>query len=350
MTRLLNFNDEENFKKNAEIAGEVLRNGGLVAFPTETVYGLGANALCEKAVKSIFDAKGRPSDNPLIVHIAEKNDAEKYVKCVPETAKKIMDAFWPGPISIIMKKKDIIPDCVSAGLDTVALRMPTHIAARAIIKASKVPVAAPSANISGKPSPTNAKHVLDDMNGKIDIVADGGCCEVGIESTVIDVTQQPPVILRPGKITAEMLIPVIGEVVAPKGTQVNDVKVAKCPGMKYTHYSPNADVYVAECGKNVSKQKIENIINTYGKGKCAVLDCGLFKEDDFSDIQYINCGEKSDIYAERLFSSLRKCDELGSDTVFALICFADELADSVRNRLYKSAGNKIINIAENAKI
>lgn len=344
MTQLLDFKDEKNFKKNAEIAGKVLRDGGLVAFPTETVYGLGANALCEDAVKNIFKAKGRPSDNPLIVHIAEKEDVEKYVKHVSETSKKIMDAFWPGPISIIMKKKEIIPDCVSAGLDTVAIRMPTHRAAREIIKQSGVPVAAPSANTSGKPSPTEAKHVLNDMAGKIDIIADGGKCDVGIESTVIDVTVEPPVILRPGKITATMLEPVIGRVISPSGRKVNDVKVAKCPGMKYTHYSPEADVYVIECDKNVSFREVKNLIDKYKKDKYVVLDCGLFDENKFSLGNYIDCGKTSDIYAERLFSSLRKADDLKADTVFALICFADELSDSVRNRLYKSAGNKILNL------
>ena len=344
MTRLLDFNDEKNFFKNAEIAGEVLKNGGLVAFPTETVYGLGANALCEKAVKNIFKAKGRPADNPLIVHVAKKEDVEKFVQFVPETAKKIMDAFWPGPISIIMKKKDIIPDCVSAGLSTVAVRMPVHKAARAIIEKAGVPVAAPSANTSGKPSPTTAKHVADDMDGKIDIIADGGACSVGIESTVIDVSVNPPVILRPGKITAHMLKDVIGDVVSPKGTAVNDVKVAKCPGMKYTHYSPNAEVYVIECKKDTTREEICKTIEKYKKGKCVVLDCGLFKKEDFGGFEYIDCGETSDIYAERLFFSLRSADDLKADTVFALICFADELSDSVRNRLYKSAGNKIINI------
>lgn len=344
LTCLLKFDDEAVFEKKAEIAGEILKNGGLVAIPTETVYGLGANAFDETAVKSIFKAKGRPSDNPLIVHVADFETVKKIVKKIPPKAKMLMEAFWPGPISIIMEKSDAIPNCVSAGRSTVAVRMPDHKVALAIIKASGVSVAAPSANTSGKPSPTEARHVLDDMNGKIDMVADGGSCEVGIESTVIDMTADVPVILRPGKITANMIREVIGDVISPDIT-LSDRDVPKCPGMKYTHYSPEANVYVVECEKSLKKETLCKIIDEFGNGKNGILDCGIFEEGEFC-AEYIDIKATSDEYANGLFGALREFDERKTDTVFALICFKDELSLSVRNRLYKAAGNKIIRADE----
>ena len=344
LTKLLKFDDEKYFYKNAEIAGEILKNGGLAAIPTETVYGLGANAFDAEAVKNIFKAKGRPNDNPLIVHVADIQMVEKIVTEIPPKAKMLMDAFWPGPLSIIMKKQDIIPDEVSAGLSTVAVRMPEHKVALEIIKASGVCVAAPSANTSGRPSPTEAKHVLADLGDKIDAIADGGRCRVGIESTVIDMTSPVPVILRPGGITANMIREVIGQIKAPE-IRLKDDDTPKCPGMKYQHYSPEAEVYVIECAKSIKKSEVEKIIDIYGNGKNGILDCSLFCADDFLG-EYIDCGDTSEKYAGELFAALREFDIRKCDTVFALICFDDELSDSVRNRLYKAAGNKIIKTEE----
>ncbi len=347
LTRLLSFENKQLFEENAKVAGEILRCGGLVAFPTETVYGLGANALDGKCVKKIFAAKGRPSDNPLIVHVADMKSVEALVLEIPPKAKLIMDNFWPGPISIIMKKSKLIPSEVSAGLDTVAIRMPDNEIALAIIKEAGVPVAAPSANTSGKPSPTLAAHVVGDMDGKIEAVADGGECAVGIESTVIDCTAQIPVVLRPGGVTKKMLEGVIGEVVFPE-VKINDSDVPKCPGMKYTHYSPDAEVYVVECGKNISFDRLGKIIEKYKNGRLGILDCGIFEgaKPDFEYDEYINCGNNSKKYAAGLFKALREFDKRGVSCVFALINFSDELSNSVRNRLYKSAGNKIIKVNE----
>lgn len=345
LTKLLKFDTKQLFEENTKIAGEILKNGGLVAIPTETVYGLGANALDEKAVKNIFKAKGRPSDNPLIVHVADIKTVEKIVLNIPDKAKKLMEAFWPGPLSIIMKKSALIPDVVSAGLDTVAVRMPEHPIALKIIKESGVPVAAPSANTSGRPSPTEAKHVFFDMEGKIDAVADGGKCRVGIESTVIDMTSDVPVILRPGEITASMIKKVIGGQVRSPKVKIKDDDTPKCPGMKYEHYSPKADVYVIECMKDATKNQIIELAEIYGQHDTGILDCGIFDEKTFS-FEYIDGGDTSEKYAAELFSALREFDERGCKTVFALICFDDELSDSVRNRLYKSAGNKIIKTGE----
>ncbi len=344
LTKLLEFDNENIFYKNAEFAGEILRNGGLVAIPTETVYGLGANAFDREAVKNIFKAKGRPNDNPLIVHVADVGMVENIVDEIPPKAKVLMDAFWPGPLSIIMKKRDVIPSEVSAGLSTVAVRMPEHKVALEIIKASGVCVAAPSANTSGRPSPTEAKHVLADLGDKIDAIADGGRCRVGIESTVIDMTQEIPAILRPGGITANMIREVIGEIKAPE-IRLKDDDTPKCPGMKYEHYSPEAEVYVIECSKNIRKTAVEEVVNIYGKGKIGILDCSVFNTDTFCH-EYIDCGDTSQKYACELFAALREFDIRKCDTVFALIYFDDQLSDSVRNRLYKAAGNKIIKTDE----
>lgn len=231
-TELLTVNDE-NIKK----AGRIIADGGLVAFPTETVYGLGANALNDEAVKNIYKAKGRPSDNPLIVHVADKADIARLVKEIPPKAEKLINAFFPGALTIIMNKSDLIGKTVSGGLDTVAVRMPKNEIAHKLILESGCPIAAPSANTSGLPSPTRAKYVIDDMMGKIDAIIDGGDCEYGVESTVITLASEPPVLLRPGAVTKEMIESVIGEItVAPAVLEgMKDDEVAASPGMKYKH-------------------------------------------------------------------------------------------------------------------
>ena len=233
-------------KTQVEVAAEILKNGGVVGIPTETVYGLAADALNGKAVEKIFKAKGRPMDNPLIVHVSDFSDIEKYnlVSEIPEKAKSLAKAFWPGPLTMIMKRTDVIPPEVSAGLDTVAIRFPSHPVAQEIIRAAKTPLAAPSANLSGSPSPTTARHVLNDMDGKIDAVLDGGACEVGVESTVITLATDVPRVLRPGGITVEQLREVLGEVEVDDAVihQLPEGATAASPGMKYKHYAPKANV------------------------------------------------------------------------------------------------------------
>ena len=237
-----------NSKQDIQTAGKLLKDGELVAIPTETVYGLAADALNGEAVANIFKAKGRPMDNPLIVHIADLSQVDDLVAFVPPVLEDLAKAFWPGPLTVIMEKSDLIPDEVSAGLDTVAIRMPSHPDARAIIKAAGTPLAAPSANTSGMPSPTTAAHVLHDMDGKIAAVVDGGPCEVGVESTVLTLCTRVPRILRPGRVTPEDLFDVLGEVEVDDAVlgQLAEGAVAASPGMKYKHYSPKAEVYIVD--------------------------------------------------------------------------------------------------------
>lgn len=327
----------------ASEAGNILKNGGLVAFPTETVYGLGANAFDDAAVKSIFTAKGRPNDNPLIVHVASKEDVEELVEFVPKKAKLVMDKFWPGPVSIIMKKSKKIGDAVSAGLDTVAVRMPSHPVALAVIKASGVPVAAPSANTSGKPSPTSAKHVSEDMNGKIDMIVDGGRCTVGVESTVLDLSGDEAVILRPGGITRGMLEDVIGKVKYSK-QHVADENTPRCPGMKYRHYAPKASVYVLEYKNELDKKRVCEMICEHKKkgARVGVLDCADNGNGYGADI-YTCAGESSEKYAENLFYLLRDFDQKGIDVILCPMNFCDDMSNAVKNRLYKAAANNILN-------
>lgn len=336
--------DENNI--DAELAGkagEVLKGGGLCAFPTETVYGLGANALDPKAVSNIFKAKGRPNDNPLIVHIAEAEQIYELVCEVNERAKAVMKHFWPGPVSIILKKSDIIPTCVSAGLDTVAIRMPSHPVARAVLKAAGVPVAAPSANTSGKPSPTVADHVFEDMNTKIDMIIDGGSCSVGLESTVLDLSGEQSVILRPGAVTAKDLEPYIGAVIGGKN-DAEDGETPKAPGMKYKHYAPKAEVYAVEVGESDYTADLTELLRekqAEGK-KVGILD---FKSGNtYGADEYIFMGSTSEKYASKLFSALRKMDSLGTDVIYAVLGFDDDYSTALRNRLYKSAAGRVIYI------
>ena len=247
---------EDHEEKWIEEAGQILKNGGLVAFPTETVYGLGANALDEEAAAKIYSAKGRPSDNPLIVHIADFSDLEKIVEDVPEEAKKLADAFWPGPLTIIMRKNEKVPYGTTGGLETVAVRMPNHEIALKMIRAGGGFIAAPSANTSGRPSPTMASHVAEDMNGKIDMILDGGSVGIGLESTIIDLSEEVPTILRPGFITQQMLEDVIGRVEMDAALIDPDSKVRpKAPGMKYRHYAPKANMILVRGEKGESGRK-----------------------------------------------------------------------------------------------
>lgn len=322
------------------LAGEILAKGGLVAFPTETVYGLGANALDDEAVKSIYKAKGRPSDNPLIVHIAKKEDIVPLVKEVTPKAQALIDAFFPAPLTIILPKSALVGDVVSGGLDTVAVRMPQNEIARRLIELSGVPVAAPSANTSGLPSPTRAKYVIDDMMGKVDAIIDGGDCQFGVESTVITLATDVPTILRPGAITKEMIEAVIGRVDVAKavleGMQENEV--AASPGMKYKHYAPKARVVIV----SADKKSYENFVNSRKDAYALCFD------DDNVNIPKVTYGKENDdlSQAKELFDALRKLDELGAKKVYARIPSKDGVGMAVYNRLIRAAAFQVIDLTK----
>ncbi|MBQ7203335.1 MAG: threonylcarbamoyl-AMP synthase [Eubacterium sp.] len=319
-------------------AAEIIKSGGLVAFPTETVYGLGANALNEDAVKSIFKAKGRPSDNPLIIHVADKGDITPLVKEVTPKAKALIDAFFPAPLTIILQKSNIVPNATSGGLDTVAVRMPKNEVARELIRQSGCVIAAPSANTSGLPSPTKAKYVIDDMLGKVDAIIDGGDCEVGVESTVITLAGDTPTILRPGAVTKEMLEAVIGEVeISPAVlNELDKDETAASPGMKYKHYAPKARVMLV----NADKESYERFVNAKANAFALCFD------DDNVTIPHITFGKESDgeSQAKELFDALRQLDALGAKRVYARLPEKDGVSMAVYNRLIRAAAFNIIDL------
>ena len=334
-------NTPENIIKTAEI----LKKGGLAAIPTETVYGLAADALNGEAVAKIFAAKGRPMDNPLIVHVAEFEDIERFalVREIPEAAKKLAKVFWPGPLTIIMKKGGVIPDEVSAGLDTVAIRLPSHPSARAIIKAADTPLAAPSANLSGSPSPTTAQHVMNDMDGKIDAVFDGGACGVGVESTVITLAEDTPRLLRPGRVTLEQLREVLGEVELDSAVlnKLKDGQKAASPGMKYKHYAPKANVILLKC----TDDEFIDYVNRCGGSGVAALCCD--EDVEKLSVKYISLGKRNDYeaHAQRLFDSLRRIDGYGNIvTVYTRLPSTDGVGLAVYNRLIRAAGFEVIDL------
>lgn len=326
---------------SAAKAAELLKRGELVAIPTETVYGLAANALDANAVSNIFKAKGRPQDNPLIVHIASMKMLPPLVREIPDIAKRLAERFWAGPLTIIFPKSDKIPGVTSGGLDTVAVRMPESEAARDIIKKCGFPLAAPSANLSGKPSPTTAQHVFEDMNGKIPLIVDGGDCSVGVESTVICFKGDKIHILRPGGITAEMLSE-FGEVEVDKAVTVQPAKdeCVLSPGMKYKHYSPKADVYIVNAhGEKFAeyctkRSRFEQGLIALGAG---VTESGIF----------LDYGKTPEIQAQRLFALLRHADELGAKTVLVEMPDTGGVGLAVYNRLLRAAGFKIIEMGDN---
>ena len=334
--------DKNNIDKTVmKQLGSIIASGGLVAFPTETVYGLGANAFDDEAVKSIYIAKGRPSDNPLIVHFADISSMEDAVEELTNDAKLLFSAFSPGPLTVILKKSDKISNTVTAGLDTVALRIPSDEIARELIKSSGVPIAAPSANLSGKPSPTTAKHVIADMNGRVDAIIEGEDCTVGVESTVIDLSGDTPVILRPGGITYARIKELLPKTIIDKHIleSVSADEKPKCPGMKYKHYAPDADVTVVEGDSKKIKRKIDELLSENKNVKCGVITAG----DNEYDADLVICaGKNNKEYAKNLFRVLREFDENKIDVVFAEFTNDDGYGLAVKNRLYKSAGNKVI--------
>ena len=341
ITRVL---DIDNINLNElDKQAQLLREGKTVIFPTETVYGLGANALDEQAVKKIYEAKGRPSDNPLIVHIYKKEEVYELAKDISKKAEDVMQRFWPGPITLILNKKNIVPYKTSGGLDTVAIRMPSHKIAREIIRMAGIPIAAPSANISGRPSPTKAEHVYEEMNERVDGIVLGGDCDFGLESTVVDFTSEIPMILRPGSITKEDLEKVIGNVILdPSLEKKEDNKKAKAPGMKYTHYSPNADVYIVSGKKEDVFQKINNlVVENQEKGLKVGVMC-LSQNKKMYSGEVIGLGNTLEEIARTLFDVLREMDKIGVDRVYSEAFTTEGLGQAIMNRLVKSAGYKII--------
>ena len=324
-----------------EEAAQLIRAGELVGMPTETVYGLGANALDEKAVMKIFEAKGRPADNPLIVHVSSLAEIPPLVSAIPESAKRLMEAFWPGPMTLVLPKSDKIPSAVSAGLDTVGIRLPASEAARALIAAAGRPIAAPSANRSGKPSPTTAQHVFEDMDGRIPMILDGGASEVGVESSVIDATGEIPVILRPGGITPEMVEDVIGDVRVDEHVMspLQEGDIVRSPGMKYKHYAPTAKTVIFD---GTAEAVIAAICARYDAAlaageKPAILG---FDEHDFGGRVRISLGSvnRPNEAAAKLFGALRELDERGETVALCEAVEATGIGLAVMNRMGRAAG------------
>ena len=335
-TQVLPANEE-----SLALAARLLREGQLVAFPTETVYGLGANALDAEAVKAIFAAKGRPADNPLIAHIWDRAQLEGLVE-IPDAAPALMDAFWPGPLTILMPRTSRVPDVVTAGLDTVAIRMPSHPVARAMLRACGLPIAAPSANRSGKPSPTTAEHVRVDMDGRIPLILDGGPCDVGLESTVIDVTHGTPTILRPGGVTQAMLERVLGRVEVA-GSVLRPLQAgekALSPGMRYRHYSPDGQVTLVE-GNEADVVRALGLLcaQAEANGHRACVMC--FSEHTAALAKWhphdIGSRSEPEEVAHRLFDTLRRLDTEGMDVIFSEVVAPEGIGLAVMNRLGRAA-------------
>ncbi|MCW6111482.1 L-threonylcarbamoyladenylate synthase [Clostridium sporogenes] len=342
--------DENNIDEHViSKAGNILRQGGLVVFPTETVYGLGANALDKDSVKKIFEAKGRPQDNPLIVHISKVKDIEKLVEEIPPIAQKLMDKFWPGPMTIILKKKDIIPNETSAGLDSIGIRMPSNKIAMELISMAGVPIAAPSANLSGKPSPTDLETCIEDLDGRVNMILGGDNSEVGVESTVIDCTINPPCILRPGGITLEMLKEVESDIyIDPAIMKKPDKELRpKAPGMKYRHYAPKAPLKIIKGDLNKTIEKINEMVQNYIDAEKKV---GIIATDETIDNykkgEVVSIGSRKDLntIAHNLFYVLRTFDEKNVDLILSEAFEEKDMGVAIMNRLKKSAGYDIINL------
>lgn len=329
-------------------AAEVIRNGGLVAFPTETVYGLGGNAMDEKAAGKIYAAKGRPSDNPLIAHIGDFADLDPLVCAIPEAGRKLIEAFWPGPLTLIFPKSGPVPYATTGGLDTVAVRFPSDPVAAALIRLSKVPVAAPSANTSGRPSPTTADHVWQDMNGKIEMIVDGGPVGIGVESTIIDVSGEEPMILRPGAVTQEMASAVLGRVIKLdpaiiSGPMKAEVK-PKAPGMKYKHYAPKADLILVEGSQREAAAEINRLVKEkLDQGLRAGVICTeeTKKEYKAGVVRSLGLRAEEETIAHNLYGVLREFDDLEVSVIYSESFHRDHLGQAIMNRLTKAAGYQI---------
>ena len=347
ITELIRIKDLKANRDGIIRAGNLLKNGEVVAIPTETVYGLAANAFDRDAVAKIFAAKGRPQDNPLIVHISNFEDLSGLVSEIPESAYILAEKFWPGPLTMIMKKNGSIPDEVTAGLSTVAVRLPSHPYARAVIDAAGVPLAAPSANLSGKPSPTTAQHVMRDLSGKIPMIIDGGECEVGLESTVISLASETPMLLRPGGVTLKELRAVLGKVdVNPKILEeVADDEAVASPGMKYKHYAPSAPVIIIDGSTDAFLRYIKEQSACKNVAVlCFEEEAELFEELPVSTVSYGKLSEPSEL-AHGLFAALRRLDEIFPDIIYAREPeYNDGIELAVINRLSRAAAFERISI------
>ena len=328
-------------------AAQLINQGEVVAFPTETVYGLGADATNEEAVKKIFIAKGRPGDNPLIVHITSVDQIQTVIRGeMPVWAKKLADAYWPGPLTMIFDKGDRIPSCVTAGLDSVAVRIPSHKDARNLIDAAQKPVAAPSANLSGRPSPTTAKHVFDDMNGRIPMIIDGGESDVGLESTVLDVRSLPVKVLRPGGITPKMIADVVGEVEVA-GSVMRPLKEGETvlsPGMKYKHYAPEGSLVIVKGNQKKVAEAILNMYDATEGEKCILALEGNLK--NYPGKNVFSLGKDPKEMAHRLFDALREMDARGVSAIFSEAVDAEGIGLAVMNRLGRAAAFHIVDAGE----
>jgi len=347
-TIILKMNCEEPELSKIRVAAEIIRRGGLVAFPTETVYGLGADALNPEAVARIYAAKKRPPDNPIIVHVASEEEVYKLSENVPESASVLMNSFWPGPLTLVLKASKIVPKTTTGGLDTVAIRMPSLEIALALIRESAVPIAAPSANLAGRPSPTTAEHVKQDLAGKIDLILDAGPTKVGVESTVLDLTTDPPQILRPGGVTYEQLKRVLDRVeLEPSVVADRQIRLVKArsPGMKHKHYAPNAEIVIVEGKLNAIARKVQELADYYTKMKKKV---GILATDE-TESRYRadvvkSLGDRKDLAttARNLFKRLREFDEENVDVIIAEGVTPKGLGLAVMNRLRKASGFNIV--------
>ncbi len=370
-TKVLKINKQNPETDKIRHAAEIIKRGGLVAFPTETVYGLGASAFNIDAVRNVFKAKGRPADNPLIVHIADIKDVQLLAKRPPETAMLLMERFWPGPLTIVFKKKRSVSDIVTAGSDSVAIRMPDNKIALCLIKAAGVPLVAPSANISGKPSPTKAGDVLEDLNSRVDLIIDGGTTKIGIESTVIDITNTPPTIFRPGGITREDIESLIGKVgliafdprlITPdkgsqgqaSGTSINSKDIIstktksigklKSPGLKYKHYAPNAEVVIVEGDTKDVQKKIKTLVDEAWKENKKIAVISFRKNARYKNCIVVFAGADANTVARRLFGIFREMDKKKVDIIISESLTDKGIGLAVSDRLKRAANYNIIKV------
>ncbi len=348
-TRILKVDPRRPEPEPIRAAAEVLRGGGLVAFPTETVYGLGANALDPEAVAAIFRAKGRPADNPLIVHVADRQWVQELVKVLPDQAQVLIDRFWPGPLTVALPKQPHIPDIVTGGLSTVGVRMPAHPVALALIKAAGVPIAAPSANLSGRPSPTTAEDVWEDLNGRVDLILDGGETGVGLESTFLDLSTDPPVLCRPGGINPSDICSVIGPIQIDPSVYANleEHEMPRSPGQKYTHYAPKAEVLVVEGALETVHAKINSLAYEYmQEGRRVGVLATAESRGVYQVPVVLEIGSRKNLpmIASALFSTLRAFDRHGVEVVLAESLPEEGIGLAVMNRLRKAAGGRVIRV------
>jgi L-threonylcarbamoyladenylate synthase len=347
-TLLLTVNPENPDAAKIQAAAQIIQRGGLVAFPTETVYGLGADALNPVAVLALFEAKKRPLDNPPIIHVADPKEVYRLVEEVPPKARVLMDRFWPGPLTLIFKRSSIVPKVTVAGLDTIAIRMPNHSVALALIKQSRCPIAAPSANLAGKPSPTNAQHVYEDLNGRIDAIIDGGPTNIGVESTVVDLSVDPPMLLRPGGTPFEALKKVLGDMKLHPFVQAEQelsLPEIRSPGMKHKHYAPKAQVILVEGDVPAVMAKVKELAESYKiKGeKVGILATDQTQTAYQADV-IKSLGSRSNLaaVAQNLFRLLREVDAENVDVIIAEGVSSDGLGLAVMNRLRKASGYHIV--------